>query len=276
MLNIYTGLLKMMDDFQDDGTDVTIKYLLDADYQELSRAYNLYNVAGNEDDFNKAANLLKWISSNIHHYGNYDNHVKHTAMDLFEYSFGKGSQKGINCSSLSVALTECLLAIGLKARTIFIMPFSPYDFDNHVVCEVWIKTLNKWVMFDPTYNLCVFHNNEPLNVLELRKLLADKEDVTFNNDANYNGDPINKDEVIEYYAKDLFYFMFSDIQGSDSDNISGRRYIHVAPIGYDTKKANLANIDYRIKERGASEDLLNWRKNTEIGKVIYKGLTVLY
>ena len=274
MLDVYAGLLKMMDDFQDDGSNVEIKYLLDDDYQELCSAYNLRDIAGDEDDFGKAVNLLKWISSNIHHYGDYDNHVKNTAMDLFEYSFGKGSEKGINCSSLSAALTECLLAIGIKARAVYIMPFSPYDVDNHVVCEAWVESLDKWVMFDPTYNLYALRNNEPLNVLELRRLLADRKDVVFNNEANYNGNPIDKDEIMEYYAKDLFYLMVSDIQGSNPDSIS--KYIRVAPIGYDAKKSRLANIDYRINKRGESEHLLNWRKDTEKAKIIYKGLAVLY
>jgi hypothetical protein len=276
MYNVYAGLLKMMDKFQDDGTDIVIKYALDDDYQELHKAYNLCDVAGNGDDFFKAVNILKWISANIHHYGNYDNRIKNTAMDLFEYSFGKGNEKGINCCALSIAMTECLLALKIKARTVFIMPFSPYDFDNHVVCEVWIEKYSKWIMFDPTYNLYASHNEEFLSIIELRNLLSDQENVVFNDDANYNGNPINKDEVLEYYAKDLFYFMLSDIQCSDPQDKSGRKYFHVAPVGYDTKKSSLANIDYRIKNNGASENLIKWRKDTEKDKIIYKGLDVLY
>jgi transglutaminase-like putative cysteine protease len=204
MFDIYSGIIKMTDDFRDDGMDIKIKYLLDADYKDLCKTYKLKEIAGTKTDFDKAINLLNWISSNIYHCGNYDNHIKNKAMELLDYAFVKGENCGINCCSLSIALTECLLAIGIKARTIYIMPFSPYDFDNHVVCEAWISDFNKWVMFDPTYNLYVSFNDIPLNVYELRGSLANQEEVVFNNGANYNGTPINKDEITTYYAKDLF------------------------------------------------------------------------
>ena len=276
MFDVYTGMLKMMNCFIDDETDVSIKYLIDDDYGELCKKYNLLDIASGKDDFEKTVNLLEWISSNIFHYSNYTNHVENTAMKLLEYSFDKDIEQGINCRSLSIALTECLLAVGVKARTVYIMPFSPYDFDNHVVCEAWIENLNKWIMVDPSYNLYAFHKGNCLNILELRSLLANQADVSFNEKANYNNDPINKGELISYYAKDLFRFMVSDIQGSNSENMDGRRMINIAPIGYDVKQFTFANIDYRIKQSGESENLRKWQKDTETEKIIYKGLDILY
>jgi transglutaminase-like putative cysteine protease len=276
MFDLYSGIIKMMEEFRDDGKDITIRYLLDADYKDLCATYKLKENAGSKADFDKALNLLNWISSNIYHYGNYDNHVTNTAMELLDYAFGKGEKYGINCRSLSLALTECLLAIGIKARTIYIMPFSPYDFDNHVVCEAWIGELDKWVMLDPTYNLYATLNNVPLNILELRGLLANQEEVIYNNEAKYNGTPINKDEISTYYAKDLFRFMVFDIQGTDSENMAGRRLINITPCGYDVKKCTLANIDFRINKWGNNENLQTWRKSTETDKLIYKGLDILY
>jgi transglutaminase-like putative cysteine protease len=276
MYNVYSGILKMMDDFRDDGLEVQIKYRLEDDYSELKNTYHLNEIAGGGSDFQKALNLLGWISSHIYHYGNYDNHVKNTAMDLLEYAFDKGINCGINCRSLSLALTECLLAIGIKARTVYILPFSPYDFDNHVVCEAWIKELNKWVMLDPTYNLYVSDKEgTPLGVVELRQKLADQEEIIFSEAANYNGNSIDKAEIISYLAKDLFWFIVSDIQGSDSENIDGSRSISIVPVGYDAKKNDLANIDFRIKSWGDSPEMQNWRKNAENRKVIYKGIDLL-
>ncbi len=276
MFDVYSGIIKMAEDFRDDGKDITIRYLIDADYKDLFETYKLKEIAGTKADFDKAIKLLNWISSNVFHYGNYDNHVTNTAMELLDYAFGKGEKYGINCRSLSLALTECLLAIGIKARTIYIMPFSPYDFDNHVVCEAWIGEIDKWVMLDPTYNLYATFNNVPLNILELRGLLANQEEVIYSNEANYNGNPINKDEISTYYAKDLFRFMISDIQGTNSENIDGRRLINITPFGYDVKQCTLANIDFRIKKWGNNENLQTWRKSSETDKLIYKGLDILY
>lgn len=275
MFDLYTGILKMTVDFRDDGKDISIKYLLDANYDQLFELYQINEIAGTKNDFNKALNLLNWISSNIYHYGNYNNHITNTALDLFKYAFGKGEKYGINCRSLSLALTECLLAIGIKARTIYIMPYSPYDFDNHVVCEAWIVEMDKWVMFDPTYNLFASYNKIPLNVIEIRSLLADQKEVIFNKEANYNRQPINKDELVTYYAKDLFRFMLSDIQGSDSESIEGRRMINIAPYGYDITKFTLANIDFRIKMMGNNKNMQKWRKAAEEDIIIYKGLELL-
>lgn len=276
MFDVYSGIIKMMEDFRDDGKDIAIRYLLDADYNNLCETYKIKKIADTKTDFDKAINLLNWISSNVYHYGNYDNHVTNTAMELLDYAFGKGEKYGINCRSLSLALTECLLAIGIKARTIYIMPFSPYDFDNHVVCEAWIGDINKWVMLDPTYNLYVTFNGSPLNIFELRGFLANQEEVIYNNGANYNGTPINRDEISTYYAKDLFRFMISDIQGTNSENIDGGRLINITPCGYDVKQYTLANIDFRIKKWGNNENLQTWRKNTESDRLIYKGLDILY
>ena len=276
MFDVYSGMLKMMDCFLDDETDVPIKYLIDEDYGELCEKYTLFDVAGNKDAFDKTVNLLEWISSNVFHYSNYTNHVENTAIKLLEYSFGKGVDKGINCRSLSFVLTECLLAVGVKARTIYIMPFSPYDFDNHVVCEAWIENLNKWVMVDPSYNLYAFHKDKYLNILELRSLLANQADISFNDKANYNNNPIDKNELISYYAKDLFRFMVSDIQGSNSEILEERRMINITPIGYDVRQFTFVNIDYRIRKSGENDKLKKWRKDAEIEKIIHKGTDILY
>ncbi|MHA7965995.1 transglutaminase-like domain-containing protein [Paenibacillus sp. CAU 1782] len=266
----------MTEDFRDDGMDITINYLLDADYTVLSESYKLKEIAGTGADFQKAINMLNWISCHVHHYGNYDNHVSNSAMELLDYAFGKGESYGINCRALSLALTECLLAVGIKARTVYIMPFSPYDFDNHVVCEAWISEINKWVMLDPTYNLYVAFNDIPLNLYELRRALANQEDVVYINGANHNGTPINVDEIASYFAKDLFRFMITDIQGTNSEHMDTQRTINITPCGFDVKQNTLANIDYRIKKWGDNENLQQWRKESESDELIYKGLDLLY
>ena len=278
MLNVYTGILKMTNEFRDDGLEVPLKYLIGADYSDLLKAYNLREIASKsaKTDFAKAINLLEWISSKIYHYVNYNNRIENSASKLFEYSLGKGVENGLNCRSLSFALTECLLAVGIKARTVYIMPFSPYDDDNHVVCEAWSDSLNKWFMLDPTYNLYAIYEGVYLSIFELRNKLANREIIEFNENANYNGKPLNKDEITSYYAKNLFRFMVSDIQGSDSENIEGRKMIDITPVGYDVTRSALANIDFRVKEKGECESTHKWRKNVLDNTVIYKGIDILY
>ncbi|MDR1689800.1 MAG: hypothetical protein LBS21_14520 [Clostridiales bacterium] len=59
------------------------------------------------------------------------------SLALLEYAFDKGAENGINCACLAKILSECLLAVGLPAKQVFIMPCSPYDGDNHVVTQVY-------------------------------------------------------------------------------------------------------------------------------------------
>ena len=277
MYNVFSGMLKVMDIFQEDGQEIAIQYQLDADYRQLLQEHPIMAVAGEGSDFEKAANLLDWLSNHIVHKGNFANSVPAAASALLTYGLDKGEVHGLNCRALSFALTECLLALGIPARTLYLMPMSPYDFDNHVVCEVWIAALNQWVMLDPTYNAYLSADDKILSVYELRDCLANHKEIMFNNNANYNGAPLDKEEMLAYYAKDLFWFQVSTIQGSNSEQLAENRKITIAPVGFDMQKATLAVIDYRIQQWGSSAAMIEWRKQVEQGaeQIIYKGAEVL-
>lgn len=102
-----------------------------------------------KNDLEKALNLLTWINGHIRHTGNYDNSDKQDALTLLEIAFDK--DYGINCLAMSIVLCECLLAVNIKARVMYMMPKSTKDGDNHVVVEAFVSDLNKWIMLDPTY-----------------------------------------------------------------------------------------------------------------------------
>lgn len=276
MYDLYTGILRMMSDFRDDGRDIKLEYRMDPDLELLKNQYQLETLIGNGDELSKITNLLQWVTAHIYHKGNYDNHVKKTAMDLFEYAFDRGEDNGINCACLSNALTECYLSVGIKARSVFLMPCSPYDGDNHVVCEAWSDELQKWIMVDPTYGLYLMdEDGTPLNVVEIRERLAFQKELRFCEGYNYNGVCSDKKEIIEYYAKDFFYFQIYKIQGYDIENIKNNMIITIAPIGFDVKKRVFANIDYRIDKWGNNEMMQKWREYTENDILIYKNIDLL-
>lgn len=277
MNDLYPGILRMLENFnQDTPIDLKIQYIL-GNNDDLLKKYDLYTIAGNGDDFSKVVNLMEWESSHIYHKGDYDNHITNEAQYLFEYAYDKGAEHGINCRSLAIALAECLLAMNIKARVVYLMPFSPYDTDNHVACEVWIPSLNKWVMFDPTYNLySMAEDGIPLSIIEIRQNLALEKNLIFNRKVNYNGNEIDTGDIIDYYAKDFFCFRIHEIQTKGSEERDGNRIIDIAPNGYDCKKCMLANIDYRIKLWGDNEAMQNWKDRVSKGNIIYKPLKLLY
>lgn len=93
--------------------------------------------------------------------------VDNSALKLLEYSLNDKSH-GINCRAKAQILNEMCLSLGIYARKVWIMPYSGYDGDCHVVNEIWDVSLNKWVMLDITNNeYWVDESNTPLSVLEI-------------------------------------------------------------------------------------------------------------
>jgi hypothetical protein len=170
--SIPRGILKVYSNFRETTENAKIKLRIDfsnENFSVLRTKYGLGAIAGTGDDLSKALNLLFWVCEHIRHFGSYDNHVPMNALDLLEYAYDQGEEQGINCLNLSYILTECLLSIGVPARTVGIMPFSPYDADNHVVTHAYIADLGKWVMLDPTWSS--YFKDTDGNILDLFEIL---------------------------------------------------------------------------------------------------------
>lgn len=270
--DIYTGLLKAFRLCDEVKEDVHFSYDNNhPNFKELKNKYPIEDIAGKGDDFTKSKNLLYWVSSHMYHKGDYSGSIGCNSLDLLNYSYDKGNSCGINCVGLATILTECLLAIGLKARKVFIMPCSPYDGDNHVVTQVYIKDLNKWVMLDPTLNAYFINEHGVcLSLLELRGHLADQKAVFFNKEAKYNDEAWIEQSVlenIEYFAKNLFCFHTSEI--STFDNVLESRFITLCPQGYNPKQIRLSNIEYRIKKYGDNPHMQKWMEGAKQEEYCY-------
>ena len=169
-LRIYSGILFHNQTFAEGNLDVQIRYdFACPEFVTLREMYDLERIAGKGSDFARAQRLLHHFAPRLHHGSWYDNHVPCNALDLLEYSFDKPDQ-GINCLNKSKILAECCLALGIYARRVSIMPFSPYDFDNHVVTEIYDRELKKWIMLDATTDgYFVDENKTPLSLLEMQE-----------------------------------------------------------------------------------------------------------
>jgi hypothetical protein len=272
--DIYTGLLKAFSLPTTVKTDIHFVYENDnPSFIQLRTNYPIASIAGDGGDFSKAINLLHWVSSHIYHKGDFEGRIAYNSLELLNYAYDKGNLCGINCVALATILSECLLAIGLKARRVFLMPCSPYDGDNHVVTHVYISEMEKWVMLDPTLNAYVTNEaGDYLSLLEIRDYLANQKPVFYNTEVNYNGDKLNEESTkfwIEYFAKNLFYFKVSEKSTYGDGKTSENRSIILSPHGYDPKQINLSNIEYRIKMYGASPLAQSWLERTEKEKYNY-------
>lgn len=172
------GILRNNLEFHD-GTDYELQYNFSHEnYATLKSRYKLESTAKDGTEFEKALRLMNEFAPRLTHKSDYDNHIPINALDLLEYSLDNKNH-GINCKNKAQILNEMCLSLGIYSRKVWIMPYSKYDGDCHVVNEVWDTSLNKWVMLDITNNTYwIDENTTPLSVLEIRNKAAMREFCT--------------------------------------------------------------------------------------------------
>ena len=261
MLDVYSGTLFHNQEFENGNADEIIYEFDCPEYEELRNKYNLGKIAGNGSDFVRAKRLLHYLAPRLTHSSWYDNHIECNALRLLEYSLDNPEQ-GINCLNKSKILVECCMALGIFARRVSIMPFSPYDFDNHVVTEIYDRTLEKWIMLDPTTDgYFIDEAKTPLSLLEMRSKFANAEFITFVLSTESQKD-IQKLRVKHldtnmYICKNLFYFQveqYSTFGEKDS-------FLQFIPLHYSIKRTKQANLKYRIDN--LPDEYEDFRKDLE-------------
>ena len=247
VLDIYSGILFHNQEFECGNTEDIIYELDCPEYEELRNKYDLVKIAGKGSDFARAKRLLHYLAPRLTHATWYDNHIECNALRLLEYSLNNPEQ-GINCLNKSKILAECCLAVGIFARRVSIMPFSPYDFDNHVVTEIYDRTLEKWIMLDPTTDgYFIDEAKNPLSLLEMREKFANAEFITYVSATDSLKDIKKLRDKYRitntYICKNLFYFQVEQYSTFGEKG----NYLRFVPLYYCMKKAKQANLKYRIE-----------------------------
>ncbi len=258
-LGIYAGILFHSPVFRS-GDREAIRYDLDCpEFQELRELYNLETIAGRGGDFARGKRLLHYLAPRLTHSSWYDNHVECNALRLLAYSLNNPNQ-GINCLNKSKILQECCLAVGIYARRVSIMPSSPYDFDNHVVTEIYDRSLAKWIMLDPTTDgYFVDEQGTPLSLLEMREKFAADGFVTYVRTTDRLKDlpGLREKYVAEnaYICKNLFYFATAQYSTFGEKG----KMLWFLPEGISLKTLRIANTRFRI--RHMPQDQADWRES---------------
>ena len=201
---------------------------------------------GQGSDFGRATNLLSYFAPRITHNGDFKNNIDCNAVDLLEYCLDK-PDNGINCLNKSKILQECCLSVGIYARRVWLMPYSPYDTDNHVVVEIFDSELNKWIMLDMTSN-GYFVNSDglPLSVLEIRYNFASNAYCEFiktaeTPDGFFTDMQTERLYYKQYFAKNLCY-LFAETRNEFADN--DNRRIAFIPKNFDlTRNLKQKSLD---------------------------------
>lgn len=259
MFDLYAGILLMNSTFMTDSAAVALRVDFSApELVTLREQYHLDAIAGAGTTMERATRLLRWLADGCYHNGSVRPPEPSDAPTLLAFSYGQGEEKGINCWALSVTLTECLLAVGIAARFISIIPCSPYDVDNHVVVHVWLPEEARWVMMDPTFGAYAMDDHgRALDLFALRDALAHQRPIHFNADMHYNGKPYAPNEYRDYLAKDLYWFQTMPI--SRYHAAMEQTPLYCCPLGYQPLLRDLECAEHGIRTTGEQPWLLAWR-----------------
>ena len=249
LFDIYSGILFNNQEFAGSGEKAEISYDFGCpEYKALIEKYGIDQIAGEGSAFERAVRLLHWMSPRLTHKSDYDNHVSCNALDLLDYSLDNPEQ-GINCVNKAKILAECCLALGIYARRVHLMPYSPYDGDNHVVTEIYAPENGGWIMLDPSMDgYLIDEAGQPLSVLAMREKFALQAPVSFavceeeKTDIQKLRDLHMEDNA--YYCKNLFRIGVDSYNGFGSGDSSA---LWLIPAGYSVKQGVLANIAYRMR-----------------------------
>lgn len=267
MLNVYSGILFHHQEFESGTTEENIYEFECPEFEELRNKYNLVKVAGKGSDFIRAKRLLHHLAPRLTHSSWYDNHIECNALRLLEYSLDN-PEHGINCLNKAKILVECCMALGIYARRVRIMPYSPYDFDNHVVVEIYDRILEKWIMLDPTTDgYFIDETQTPLSLLEMRSKFAKAEFVTFvlSTDSLKDIHKLRAKHIDTnmYICKNLFYFQVEQYSTfGEKDN-----YLYFVPLHFSIKQASQANLKYRIEHLPAKYEDIRKELEKRIAKL---------
>lgn len=185
-------------------------------HAQLNEKYNLSDIATADSDFDKAVQILEWLTEHTYYSGMQMKMLNDDTLEILDYSFDKPFNRAINCRYRAIAFADCLVAVGIKAFPVAMV--SSEFTGSHFTCLVYISEEDKWCSFDPSFG-CWFTDEEGelLDIFEIRELfLENKEPVV--KGYSFNG----KQENFDVYAEQFLKFCVSNLS-TWADNSIDRR-----------------------------------------------------
>ena len=160
-------------------------------------------VKGAKTDTEKALCILHWVHRQWKHNGS-NEPQKSDAISILDEA-GKGNN--FRCVEYGIVTAACLNAAGLKAR---VLRLKTKDVETaefgagHVLAEVYLNDLKKWVLLDGQWDAMPVLNNIPLNAVEFQQAIA----TGYDNLSIVTSSGTNKRDYVEWIFPYLYYFNF--------------------------------------------------------------------
>ncbi|MCD7900703.1 MAG: transglutaminase-like domain-containing protein [Bacteroides sp.] len=181
-------------------------------------------------ELDKARIIATWVHGLWEHDG-WNEPQKSDALYILE-QVKKGQR--FRCVEYGVVTTACLNAIGLKSRTLALRTKDAETRPSgagHVLMEVFINELDKWIMIDPQYDMITFSNGIPLNAVELQQAITDGHDINM-----VTSEEAGKSMYISWIYPYLYYFVISfdnreNISSKERLRINDKTDLMLVPLG---------------------------------------------
>lgn len=208
---------------------------------QLRIEYNLDSVAGNGDEIQRILDLMRWAHAIVRHDGSLTNPEPRNALSIIEIC--REQDRGVNCRMIATILNEVYLSMGFKSRHVTCLPGDNEDQECHVTNMVFSRKLNKWIYVDPTFNAYFMDEDSTLlGFAEIRNRLIDRKPLLLPDGMNWNGEPKDHKEYLQYMTKNTF--RFSCPLGSEAgyeSKADTRTWVTLNPSGFQPEKNGIAD-----------------------------------
>lgn len=205
-------LLKKYNVFTNEKIDLVDNDYLNLENQKyysiLRDEFKLPNIAGQGNEINKLFRIIRWVNKFVP----LNKPVIKDPQLLDGYSILKKVIEGysLNCAGYSLLTNDLLLALGFKSKCIWCMSYYFDDNECHVVNQVYLNQLKKWVMVDASFgHIPIVHGNY-LDVIEFRNSLCENDDIILKKSEKFDFSLQERDKFINYMYKNSFRFIFTN------------------------------------------------------------------
>jgi hypothetical protein len=195
-----------------------------------------------QTDMDKTLKILNWVHNQWQHNGNNEPR-KNDAISILEEA---KEGKNFRCVEYGIVTAACLNSVGLKARKLALKTEDVETTEygaGHVVTEVFLNDLGKWVFVDGQFDAMPVLNGVPLNEVKKKKAIGENFDIL---EIKTSSDT-PKDFYTNWIYPYLFYFdiMFDNREGiQDKQLIEGKNSLMLVPLG--TKCPTIFQIRNKI------------------------------
>ena len=191
------GEFRIMDDELIPVSDESALFTVLPEYEQIKEKCKI-PLDGKTTVFEKALSVMQWLTDNTFYSGMQFRMLPDDTLTLLEFSCGNGFKCALNCRDKAIALTDLLLAHGIKAYPLCLL--DTQKIDSHFVVHVYCEDINRWVVLDPSFN-CYFTDDENnvLNIWSLRELKLKNKQANIVG-YSFNGTDEAKDVYLKYFV----------------------------------------------------------------------------